>query len=106
MNPERGLAAAAALCEYFAPILEARRVEPKDDLISALGAAEIDGEKLTNEEIFSFLRLLLPAGVETTYRSRSEEHTSELQSPMYLVCRLLLEKKKTTRTTHLSYHGP
>src|SRR5437763_3105229 len=29
---------------------------------------------------------------------RSEEHTSELQSPMYLVCRLLLEKKKTTRS--------
>src|SRR5437879_10041249 len=27
-------------------------------------------------------------------RERSEEHTSELQSPMYLVCRLLLEKKK------------
>src|SRR5437763_5541587 len=27
-------------------------------------------------------------------RTRSEEHTSELQSPMYLVCRLLLEKKK------------
>src|SRR5437879_9163119 len=33
-------------------------------------------------------------------RSRSEEHTSELQSPMYLVCRLLLEKKKNqTRAT-------
>src|SRR5437764_8420034 len=29
---------------------------------------------------------------------RSEEHTSELQSPMYLVCRLLLEKKKTNKT--------
>src|ERR1017187_11027426 len=29
-----------------------------------------------------------------SYRHRSEEHTSELQSPMYLVCRLLLEKKK------------
>src|SRR5437763_12718132 len=29
---------------------------------------------------------------------RSEEHTSELQSPMYLVCRLLLEKKKKTHT--------
>src|SRR5437879_7447409 len=29
--------------------------------------------------------------------SRSEEHTSELQSPMYLVCRLLLEKKKAKR---------
>src|SRR6478735_9825795 len=69
MNPERGLAAAAALCEYFAPILEARRAEPKEDMISLLAEAEIDGEKLTDEVIFSFLRLLLPAGVETTYRS-------------------------------------
>src|SRR5690348_18059985 len=31
---------------------------------------------------------------------RSEEHTSELQSPVHLVCRLLLEKKKKTYTTH------
>src|SRR5258708_11931706 len=31
-------------------------------------------------------------------RPRSEEHTSELQSPDHLVCRLLLEKKKTTNT--------
>src|SRR5437762_14053283 len=31
---------------------------------------------------------------ETAFSARSEEHTSELQSPMYLVCRLLLEKKK------------
>src|SRR3712207_8000336 len=33
----------------------------------------------------------------TKYRGRSEEHTSELQSRQYLVCRLLLEKKKTRR---------
>src|SRR5437762_11335281 len=32
--------------------------------------------------------------VDSTF-TRSEEHTSELQSPMYLVCRLLLEKKKS-----------
>src|SRR5437762_8357768 len=31
-------------------------------------------------------------------RERSEEHTSELQSPMYLVCRLLLEKKNKSQT--------
>src|SRR5690348_17968350 len=31
--------------------------------------------------------------------ARSEEHTSELQSPVHLVCRLLLEKKKTNTTT-------
>src|SRR5437879_9835467 len=34
------------------------------------------------------------AVVAAGIRNRSEEHTSELQSPMYLVCRLLLEKKK------------
>jgi cytochrome P450 len=68
-NRERGLAASEALREYFVPILADRRKEPRDDLISGLAQAEIDGEKLTDEEIFSFLRLLLPAGVETTYRS-------------------------------------
>src|SRR5437879_10021351 len=40
--------------------------------------------------------------VAAALASRSEEHTSELQSPMYLVCRLLLEKKKTTNTRHSS----
>src|SRR2546426_2746578 len=35
------------------------------------------------------------AGLSSTTRARSEEHTSELQSPCNLVCRLLLEKKKT-----------
>lgn len=69
MNRERALAASQALREYFAPILAARRVEPREDLISRLARAEIDGEKLADEEIFSFLRLLLPAGIETTYRS-------------------------------------
>src|SRR5437762_8158989 len=37
---------------------------------------------------------------------RSEEHTSELQSPMYLVCRLLLEKKKRTACSPLSCPSP
>jgi cytochrome P450 len=69
VNPERGLAASQALVEYFTPILEARRAEPREDLISALAVAEIDGHKLDDEDIYSFIRLLLPAGVETTYRS-------------------------------------
>lgn len=69
INPERGLAASKALVEYFSPILEARRKDPRADLISSLAAAEIDGEKLADEDIHSFIRLLLPAGVETTYRS-------------------------------------
>jgi cytochrome P450 len=69
VNRERGIAASNALKEYFAPILADRREQPRDDLISTLAHAEIDGERLSDEEIFSFLRLLLPAGVETTYRS-------------------------------------
>src|SRR5258708_10989334 len=42
--------------------------------------------------------LVIPAGsFEQSKSPRSEEHTSELQSPDHLVCRLLLEKKKTRR---------
>src|SRR5437764_7669377 len=37
---------------------------------------------------------------------RSEEHTSELQSPMYLVCRLLLEKKNKKHSTHIYQTTP
>src|SRR2546429_4081467 len=37
---------------------------------------------------------------------RSEEHTSELQSRLHLVCRLLLEKKKTISTPRLLIHAP
>src|SRR5256885_3522374 len=40
---------------------------------------------------------------EFPYRRRSEEHTSELQSPCNLVCRLLLEKKKIYRLTKTTY---
>src|SRR5437762_5377007 len=49
---------------------------------------------------FQFISIVFAFGrgifSRATVRRRSEEHTSELQSPMYLVCRLLLEKKKTT----------
>ncbi len=68
-NWERGMAASEALREYFASVLEERRRQPADDLISQLLVAEVDGRTLDDEEIYSFLRLLLPAGVETTYRA-------------------------------------
>src|SRR2546425_1783447 len=45
---------------------------------------------------------LVRHGTPTASRIRSEEHTSELQSLAYLVCRLLLEKKKTTHTRILA----
>src|SRR5437762_9269340 len=47
-------------------------------------------------EVVRFDHLYIGGGnaKDITFPLRSEEHTSELQSPMYLVCRLLLEKKK------------
>ena len=68
VNVERGLAASSALRDYLAPFVEERRKDPKDDLISVLATAEVDGHTLPDENIYGFLRLLLPAGAETTYR--------------------------------------
>jgi cytochrome P450 len=68
---ERGLAASASLRDYFAAILTERRAAPAEDLMSVLSQVELDGQRLTDDEIFAFLRLLLPAGAETTYRSSS-----------------------------------
>jgi cytochrome P450 len=68
---ERGLAASQWLYDYFASIIAERRREPRGDVISVLVQAELDGQRLTDDEIIAFLRLLLPAGAETTYRSSS-----------------------------------
>lgn len=65
----RAFEASEALKNYFLEQIERRRSTPTDDIIGDLVTAEIDGEKLTDEAIYSFLRLLLPAGLETTYRS-------------------------------------
>jgi cytochrome P450 len=68
-NPEKGIAASQSLRDYLAEVVEAKRAEPGDDVISLLVQEELDGERLDDEEIYSFLRLLLPAGAETTYRA-------------------------------------
>jgi cytochrome P450 len=83
---DRGFAASEALRDYFARFVALRRETPQEDVISDLVTAEIDGEKLDDEAIYSFLRLLLPAGAETTYRSSGNllylllTHTDQLQA--------------------------
>ena len=62
-------AASESLREYFAGIVSDRRHQPRDDVISDLVRAQVDGEMLDDEAIYAFLRLFLPAGAETTYRS-------------------------------------
>ena len=61
-----GEAASRAFDAYFRPIVEARRTEPRDDIVSALARAEDDGGRLSEREMLNMLRLLLSAGNETT----------------------------------------
>ena len=81
---ERATTASQALYEYFCAIIADRRAHPSDDVISVLAQAELEGTHLTDEEICAFLRLLLPAGAETTYRSSSNLLVGLLTHPEQL----------------------
>src|SRR5437762_8499138 len=94
--------AAAAQFYFGKPVTDLKLQE------AALLAGMVNGPKfspLSNPEAALSRRNLVihrmeeegkitPTDESNARKSRSEEHTSELQSPMYLVCRLLLEKKK------------
>ena len=83
---ERALKASGQLREYFVGILADRRREPRDDMVSVLAEAEVDGVRLSDEQIYGFLRNLLPAGAETTSRSTASlafgllTHTDQLDA--------------------------
>ncbi len=62
----RSRVAGKELRAYFEGVAARRRDEPRDDLISALLAAEEQGDRLSQSEVFSTLNLLLVAGNETT----------------------------------------
>jgi cytochrome P450 len=64
--PPSGIEAALNLVVYYADMIADRRANPGEDLISALCAAEIDGDRLTDDEITAFLFLMVVAGNETT----------------------------------------
>jgi cytochrome P450 len=80
----RGLAASQWLADFFAGVIAERRAAPRGDVISMLAEAALDGQRLTDEEITAFLRLLLPAGAETTYRSSSNLTYGLLRHPEQL----------------------
>jgi len=64
--PASGMDASLTLIGYYAGMLAQRRKQPTDDLTSALLDAELDGDRLTDEEIIAFLFLMVVAGNETT----------------------------------------
>jgi cytochrome P450 len=66
-DPAFALKAKDEVTAFFTPVIHARRAEPRDDLISLITAAEFEGHRLTDEEVLAFVRLLFPAGADTTY---------------------------------------
>ena len=64
--PPAGMDAAVTLVGYYQQMVDERRKSRRDDLTSALLDAEIDGDKLTDDEVIAFLFLMVVAGNETT----------------------------------------
>jgi cytochrome P450 len=65
-DPEGALTAKAEFTTFLEGVMDERRAEPGDDLISTLVNGEFQGRALDEEEILSFLRLLFPAGTHNT----------------------------------------
>ncbi|WP_340315785.1 cytochrome P450 [Rhizorhabdus argentea] len=71
VDPRFAVEAGKKLGHYFAGMLAERRARPGEDLVSTLLNVQVEGEKLPDEIIISFLRQLMNAGGDTTFRSTS-----------------------------------
>lgn len=80
-DPEGALTAHAEFSEYVGPLIDARRGHPRDDLLSALVTEEVEGQRLDHDEILGFLRLLFPAGVDTTWQALGNLMYAVLEHP-------------------------
>ncbi|KHK89098.1 cytochrome P450 [Novosphingobium malaysiense] len=81
MTAGRAQEAARKLGTYFEALVDERRRNPGDDLVSLLANTEVDGEYLPDLVLFSFLRQLMNAAGDTTYRGTSILLTALLQNP-------------------------
>lgn len=66
---DTAMKASADMREYFVDILAEKRRAPRDDMVSILATADVNGVRMSDEQIYGFMRNLLPAGAETTSRS-------------------------------------
>lgn len=70
--------------DYLTAVIQERRRRPGEDMVSDLLRAEVDGQKLTDEQLLSFLFLLLPAGMETTTQLLGNSIVTLAQYPEHL----------------------
>jgi pulcherriminic acid synthase len=96
--------------EYMFPIIRERREKPGDDLLSTLCAAEVDGVKMSDEDIKSFCSLLLAAGGETTDKAiagifanllRHPEQLAAVREDRGLIARAFAETLRYTPPVHM-----
>ena len=80
-NYEKAVEAGEKLGEYFTALVEERRRNPGDDLVSLLALTEVEGEYLPELVLISFLRQLMNAAGDTTYRGTSVLLTALLENP-------------------------
>jgi cytochrome P450 len=69
------------LGRYFRAMIDDRRANPGNDVVSVIATAEVDGEYLPDEEAISFLRQLINAGGDTTYRTTTALLTGLFTNP-------------------------
>lgn len=81
VHEDKAREAGRKLGDYFRQLVEARRADPGDDLISQLATTEVEGEYLPEDVLISFLRQLMNAAGDTTYRGTSVLLTALLTEP-------------------------
>jgi pulcherriminic acid synthase len=112
---EDGLRTRDEFAAYMIPVIQERRANPGDDLLSALCDAEIDGTRMTDEDIKAFCSLLLTAGGETTDKAVASVFANLLQHPGQLaavrgdhslIARALAETLRYTPPVHMIMRQP
>ncbi|MFD3961555.1 MULTISPECIES: cytochrome P450 [Streptomyces] len=96
--------------EYMLPIIRERREAPGDDLLSVLCTAEVDGVRMSDEDIKAFCSLLLAAGGETTDKAiaaifanllRHPDQLAAVRADRELISRAFAETLRYTPPVHM-----
>ncbi len=80
-EPDKARRANEEFTRYIVPLVERRRVDPADDLLSTIVTAEVEGQRLDDDEVYGFLRLLFPAGVDTVWLTMGSLMVAVLEHP-------------------------
>jgi len=80
-DPGEQAQAADDFRDYLLPVLEARKADPQNDVISTILRTKLNGKPLTHEQIVGFMVLMFPAGIDTTWLSIGSMMSAVLSTP-------------------------